>query len=856
MRRITFLLVLLLFQSIFAQLKLKQFNSSFEQISDSLFFGLTKSRGIINLNNDWNAFLQETPENSFKVSFPLSFTSEAEIIFEREFTISEKDFKLKEYTLNFLRLNYSAEIFLNNAAIYKHPGGELPFSIPISEQILLHDSPNILRVKIQYSVDAENTIPLLQRFYFTKNAGGILSDIYLSYRPKVGIKKISYNLKGDKKPYKGRLNFTVDLKNFKKIVADSLLENFDKRFKLEAELKITGDTSRVYFNIWNINPLRAKNYSSNFYVRLRKIEKWKPTSPLFYELSVKLTNGEGYVFDEFRKDITFFNFKKEKNKLLLNGDKLNLNGVTYLRNNYQYKTIEEDIKIIKETGFNFVRFSKRFPHPYTVYLCKKYGLLALIELPLNSVPENFTVNNNFRDRAKSFLTRAISTYDKFENVIGYSAGGSFLSNSEKHRNFISFTNKIIKKLSPGKLTFTSLLGINDNPKIDADIYGIELYGKIPNFLQDKLSSKNGNDTLLYIISEATYPTYNGTTNGYLNKYSFEGQAKFFSDIISITKSTKLVGFVLNTMFDYSGDYTPFFAGYNTDNIYKIGLFSDTSNKPRISYNVIKSKLLSDGKVSVPIGSNNENVPLLFLIIALIISVSIALLMNSKRKFREDATRALLRPYNFFADIRDQRILSGFHSTILLILTAGANALLLTILLYFFRVSILFEKIILAFGSYKFSAFVGMLAWHPQKAFIYLYALSVGLFFIISFLVHLSSFFVKNRVLYSSVFTIAIWAFLPLVILLPVEAILYKILLLKTYNSIIFIVLILFHIWIFQRFLKGIYVIFDVRPMFVYLYSFLTIALVLLVVGIYFQYSVSFYDYLELTIKQHLTLTGK
>jgi hypothetical protein len=146
-----------------------------------------------------------------------------------------------------------------------------------------------------------------------------------------------------------------------------------------------------------------------------------------------------------------------------------------------------------------------------------------------------------------------------------------------------------------------------------------------------------------------------------------------------------------------------------------------------------------------------------------------------------------------------------------------------------------------------------LSWHPVKAFVYLYLTTIITFILASILIHFSSFFVKTKVLFSSVYSVAIWAFLPLALLLPIEAILYKILLLQTYNFIIYAILFLFLIWILQRLLKGIYVIFDVRPLFVYAYAFLVIMTAALVMGIYFQYTVSIFDYISLAIKQYVIL---
>jgi len=413
-------------------------------------------------------------------------------------------------------------------------------------------------------------------------------------------------------------------------------------------------------------------------------------------------------------------------------------------------------------------------------------------------------------------------------------------------------NIFIKNISEKRLTYSSFIGLPSDKQINTDLYGIEIYsGDLEKF--NKYFSNARSDSLLYFISEATYPTYKGTSNGYLNNHSFEGQAKFFDDVISLNEDQNLSGFVLNSMFDFSGDYSPFFTGYNDDNLYHIGIYSQNDNESKISYNLIRSKLTKGTNIAIPIGSNSEDGPLFFIIAALAISIIIALLINSKRKFREDATRALLRPYNFYADVRDQRILSGFHSNTLMFLLAGSNALLLTILLYYLKDSFLVDKIVIAFGNYQFSKIAGEFAWNPEKAFIYIYIATIIGFVSISFIVHLSSFFVKTKVLFSSVYSVLIWAFLPLALILPLEAILYKVLLLQSYNLIIAVVIIVSIVWMIQRFLKGIYVIFDVRPLFVYSYAFLTLMIMFACIGFYFQYKASAFDYINLAIKQYMNL---
>ncbi len=836
-----------------AQIKIIELPSGFDKLQDSLFLGTTISRSVQSLNKGWKAFYEDKPEAYTEVSFPLKIDTKKTIVFEKSFSISPEKIHNNFIQLHFLGLNYYAEIFVNNASIYKHPGGAIPFTLDIPSDILNYDSENKLRIKLQYAIDSKNTIPLSQQFIFPKSFGGVFRDIYLSFRPKVGIKDAEITFQKEKKPYQGKFSFLVNLEKFNKSVSDSLLQNFHGFFKLSASLKIIGDTTNKYFNIWNIKPIKTNNFQKSFFVKLKRISFWNNLNPKTYLLSVKLTNEDGFVYDEYKKKFSLYSFKKEKDKLFLNNKEFKIEGVTYIRSNEKsisnYNQIKNDLLKIKALGFNTVRFAKTIPHPYAVYLCEQLGMFSTLELPLNSIPERFAIDKDFQTRSVTFINRTIKFFNKYPTIIAYGTGGGFLNNSKEHNNFINLIAGTIRKNAPGKLVYSSFSNL---PKLvpNIDMYGLELYSFNFEKIKNNFVNKSGQDSLIYFISEATYPTFKGGADGYLNEFSFEGQAKFFEDVIKFNDDIKLDGFILNSMFDYTGNYAPFYTGFNENNLYNIGILPNDSSASRISYNLIKSKLLGGPRVSVPIGSKTNDSNFFFVIAALVISSIIAMLINSKRKFREDAQRALIRPYNFYADIRDQRILSGFHSNILMILLAGSNALLITILLHYLKNNILLEKFVLAFGSYKLSEIVGYFAWHPLYAFAYLFVISILLFIIISFTIHLFSFFVKTRVLFSSIYFTAIWAFLPLALLLPIEAALYKVLQLNSFHKYIYIFLFLFLIWIIQRLIKGIFVIFDVRPIYVYLVS--TAFLLLVGIGIvtYIQYTSFALDYIMIAFKQY------
>ena len=103
------------------------------------------------------------------------------------------------------------------------------------------------------------------------------------------------------------------------------------------------------------------------------------------------------------------------------------------------------------------------------------------------------------------------------------------------------------------------------------------------------------------------------------------------------------------MFDYYGDFNSLYSKFSTNNFYQIGILGADRNVNRIGYNVIKSKLKKANRITIPLGSKADDAPLFFIIMGLGLSIFMGVLVNSKKKFREDAMRALLRPYNFFSD---------------------------------------------------------------------------------------------------------------------------------------------------------------------------------------------------------------
>jgi hypothetical protein len=195
-------------------------------------------------------------------------------------------------------------------------------------------------------------------------------------------------------------------------------------------------------------------------------------------------------------------------------------------------------------------------------------------------------------------------------------------------------------------------------------------------------------------------------------------------------------------------------------------------------------------------------------------------------------------------------MSGYHSTVLALIIAAVLALTISNLLFYYRENIVVEKILLAFGSTGIIKTFSYLAWHPFASLLWMTVFSFLIIILIAVIVKVASFFVRNKVFFSSAYFAVIWSFLPLVLLIPVGIILYRVLSTDAINFYVYLCLVLFALWVFYRLMKGIYVIYDINATSVYFYS---IIIVLVLIGgflIYFQMKNSVFDYLQLTFNQY------
>jgi hypothetical protein len=193
----------------------------------------------------------------------------------------------------------------------------------------------------------------------------------------------------------------------------------------------------------------------------------------------------------------------------------------------------------------------------------------------------------------------------------------------------------------------------------------------------------------------------------------------------------------------------------------------------------------------------------------------------------------MRPYNFFSDIRDQRIQSNAHTLLLALIVAVTYAIICSSILYHFRTNGVVDYVLSHFiTSSDVKEFIIFLAWNPLLCIGNITAVTLATMFFVVIGIQVGSWFIRTRVYLFHSYSVGIWSTLPMVIFILVGMILYRVMETETYVIPVMIFFALINIWVLLRTLKGISIIYDVFPPKLYAVA---LVVVLIAVGIWYAY---------------------
>ena len=824
----------------------------------------TPTRQKIDLSGKWDVLLEK---NSFldkitnktlqkEIEIPASIDFCGRMVFQRSIYISNRQIKDFCFKLVALGMNYEAEVLVNDIPIGKHAGGYIGFELDIPDGALLPDQNNVIKIIVSNELNSTSTIPLRKRFHGWKNYGGILRDIYLLATPRLYISDLSVNTSLDEQLKSGtiRVEGKIFSRNFGGDTSNS---------KFEGKKEITCIVNvELYERFTNNKVVEGKpqklvvfgNEYVSFQTSVKLIEPklWKPETPNMYMLRTVLLVDEGKTQkDECSLNLGFASFRIKGNSLLLNGEKAVLNGVVWHEGSpdygasLTYEQMEKDVITIKSLGANAVRFAYHPPHPYMLNLCSRYGLMVLEEMPVRNVPSDVLCEDEFIRLAENQAREMLDRDGRFPCIVAWGIGTQFDTYVKKTEKFLEKIVSAIRERDDRPIYYGTSFILNDACVSKVDFVGIELPSCELTAFQRLVSSwKILHPSIPLVILGYTKEVEHKNRNGFSDPMSQEAQARFYIQSYRILKELGTSASFIDAFADWRNDNPMLTYGFDNCYVHPFGLVNEKREK-RLAYNAVRSLYSGDKIPLFPAGKHHEKFPWIHIVVGFIVIILLGKEYNDRR-FSQSLKRALTRTYNFFVDLKSFRAASLFHTLIFSFLIFATIANTCSGLLYHFRSNRFVDYVLTYILTFDFiKERIVYISWNLLDGILILFVFFFVLAIIVSFILKLFAVLIKSPVKFSQIYSIVTWGSAPVIFLSPLSMALFRILENTTLGQISLVIIILTIIWSTIRILKGVSVVFEYKPLKLYLIAFMAFCIIF--AGLYLHYA-NFYGDVEAYIK--------
>jgi beta-galactosidase len=781
------------------------------------------------------------------VEVPSAFDYTGPLILRREFDVDPSLLDRRIFSLVLYGVNYQSEVTINGIFVGRHTGGYTSQVIPVPRNVLQAGPKNVITVTIDNTLSPRTSVPLRQPVGGWKTYAGIFRDIYFHITPDIAIGEITVVPEIAAGFKSAKLNVTADIAAGPGAAArDSGGALF---FAADVLDRLTGEPVATSALV-KISPEPGKSLSATAVVTIAAPKPWSPDVPDLYTVRGRIVRKSGNAetpVDEHSADLGLRSFEWKSGMLHVNGVATPLKGILWQEEHdlygaaLPYEILEKDISAIKTLGANLVRFLCP-PHPYVISLCDRYGLLVMEEIPLNGVPTEILSQDFYQELTTGYLREMAYRDRGHPSVLAWGLGNEFETGIPLTCDVITSMRSVVRAVDSRPVYYSSRTPLDPCAEF-TDLAAIALQDESPQAVRDSVRSwkalARGKPIVLVRYGREVEP---GNRNGYSDPLSLEAQARFAMQIYETIRDAPVAGSVLWSYNDWHTD-RPALSSHARDPYLQAMGIVDGVRERRIAFDVVRSLFNGEKVYALPVGNYSSGAPVVFVVAGLVILIAFAFLYNGNRRFRDAVNRSLARTYNFFADVRDQRIITYAHSLFLGLIVSITWATMLASVLTFYRDNLLLDNLLSHVMSDAVKEQFVRLAWNPP-AFIMAASAIVFLKLIaLSLVVRIFSMAVRSPVSFYHTFSVTMWATLPYVVFIPVAMVLYRLMEAGAYAIPVLILVAAVSAWVLMRFFKGIAIIFDVLQAKVY-----AVGLLLIVVGF-----AALYGYLDYTHSTSLYL---
>lgn len=804
-----------------------------QQALDALFASPTRT--VIDLSGTWEYTIDGGTQQTCDV--PRGFAERSEMTFRRQIRIDASTLRSHTWHMQFLGVVDDVILRINGRSVQKYPGGMVPFLVRIPDRML---TAGINTIELAVSPISQKTyqIDRMAR-YATKQNIGLIREAFLVGTPHVWSSDVSVN--------------TSVRQGIAQIDTRVLVSGGDVA-SLATSMGMSAGTERLAVTIEAVTHdangivVARSNVASTTVERLRTVpiqlgttianpSRWTPWSPYLYRMAIRIS-ANGRLIDERSVSIGIRTLSVQKGmndrQIFLNDSAVFLNTLEYVESHptlvstMTEQQLRQDVALFKTLGINAIRIRNHAPHPYLVHLCDQYGIMMFIEVPASEVPRALLQHEEVKARMRNIAERLVSAYDHHPSVVGYGVSTSLQESAPEATAFnaslASYLKQTGRKLTYKTVTSTMIDDVSEGG-FDVIILHSDTRSESAR-ISERIATAKERIRSAAIIAAFGSSVSPDNSNGFSDPLSNQAQAVLIRDAYRASKAAGVAGICVWSFSDYAIDRPTLLVDHHDAYMATSGIV-DQWRQPRVAFTMLKSLINDEKEPLLQAKDVTIDTPLIFIVTGLIIGLLLVALSNRSRRFREYALRSLLRPYNFYADIRDQRILSTVQTSLLGLVIATSAGLVIATLVYYLRTAPTFEYLLhLLIQSDSLFEAIRYAAWRPALAVMFSTSIVATLLLAFAFVLRLGAIFVKGRILMRDTLTIVVWSALPLVILLPVGIALYQLLSADSISVWIPLLFVATTVWFIFRSLRATSVVFDVRPWIVY-----TIGASLLVIAI-------------------------
>lgn len=786
-----------------------------------------ETRKVYDLSGSWQVIEDGKPIADLRV--PSHITNRDYVKLRKTVKMEQSALLSHTWHLNLLGAVEEVELFVNGRYIMRYPGGTAPFMIRVPDG-LLQAGQNTIELGISrisgltYRIVRNARSSAAQRM-------GLLREVFLIGTPHVWTEDMQ--IRSSVRAGVGTINVKARIKSglveniMRQQVSDGLSVG-SATVQVEAML-IDRSSKQVIARSGSssLSIARSREISLPFSLNVYNPTQWTLSDPHLYELVIRIDHN-GALLDTYSRNFGFRSVSITTvdgvRRFTLNDSVIRLHSIDYIEDypergaSMSYAQFRKDVSMLKTLGVNAIRVRHSVPHPVLLDLCDQYGIMVMVEAPLADVPTSMLKNDEVVTRYRNAAER-ISLYVECHPsvmAIGISDGLDEASTAvpEYHRQVLQVfrkqTSKQLYKVVPSSLLQSTSEG-------GFDFLVVKFYSPsdstVFTTLRQDVARMFRSAAVLAEFGTAISPV---NLNGFSDPLSHEAQALNISKFYNWSFAAGLAGVVVWSFNDYTLDRPTMLVDHFDSYICTSGLV-DAFRQRRVAYDVYKA-LINDEKL--PLLQARDNVfttPFVFIIAGLLLALAIAFTANQSRRFREYVVRAVLRPYNFYSDIRDQRILSISQTGLLAVVLASSVGLVMSSFFFFIRidpaVEYLLHIILASDASYEVLRYI---SWHPEFGIVS-WTIAVLLTFVaLASLLRIGAMFVRGRIYMRDTFTIVVWSSLPLLALLPIGIGLYQALSTNQLSVVVPLLMFGLAFWSIIRVLRATSVVFDVRSSIVYL----------------------------------------